>query len=217
MSRSLLGSVLASLALSFSVAAGAGCAGRAAPGARGASVGAAASEDGSEPADPQARRAAVRTRLAAQRAVQLERLRAYRAAGEFPRQRLEPDDRVNLLVDDDGTLAAVASLMEQAGLGELVRVTAAHSNTLRLFYVQDGPLVAWILESGLTKEEVDLIQEPYAFDTRNPTARERERQRLVDQLVQVEARLERDAEASLDLATDRLLVRLERQERASIR
>jgi hypothetical protein len=166
-----------------------------------------------EPAAPD-RRGELRLRLAAQREVQIERLRSYRQAGVFPRQRVEPSRLVNVLVDDEGHLCAVASLMEHEGLGHLVRLTAVHSNQLQMADVKDGPFLEWILGSGLTQEEIVRVQMPYAYDARTPVAREAERVRLVAHFERVEAELLRDAEASLDLAVARVMAREERAARS---
>jgi hypothetical protein len=103
-------------------------------------------------------RAAVRARLAAHRAQQIERLHAYGERGEFPRQ----TSRVPLHVfrDDAGRLCAVANLIEKDGRGDLVLATARARNDLAVADVEEGPIVEWALASGLTKEEVVRIQAP---------------------------------------------------------
>jgi hypothetical protein len=152
-----------------------------------------------------ASRAEVRATLAARRQLMIERLHAYAQAGVFPLQRLEPNDKVNVFIDDEGRLCAMANLMALDGQRDLVELTARTNNTLRLIDVTRGPLLAWMLESGLTQEEIAMIQEPYYFDDRTSAFRERERQRLQAHFAEVEAQLVRDSEASLDLAVDRLL------------
>ena len=140
----------------------------------------------------------LRLRLAEQRRLQIARLHDYVAAGEFPRRRVARHLPVDVLIDDDGHLSAIAALMEQAGEGALIRLTAAHSSTLHLADVKDGPLLDWIFGSGLTREEVALVQMPYVYDSRD---------RLVEHFVRIEARLVAETDASLDAAVDQLMAR----------
>lgn len=80
---------------------------------------------------------------------------------------------------------------------------------MRLVEVRGGPLLAWMLRSGFTQEEIGRIQEPYFhIDDDSPTrARdlEIEKRRVRGVLLSVAAQLERDTDASLEVAVDRLL------------
>jgi hypothetical protein len=155
-------------------------------------------------------RAAWRAHLAAERRVQIERLRAYRIQGRFPINRVRPG-RLNVFVDDrTGAHCAVANLIALSGQEELVQRTARENNFVRLADVSSGPLHDWVLTSGLTQEEVVFIQEPYSYEPQAaPLARRlnvaaAEKARLRRHFAEVERRLLRDNDASLDLAVSRL-------------
>lgn len=96
------------------------------------------------------------------RADALDRLRAYRQAGEFPVNRREPT-RVPCFVGADGTPCAVAHLVRADGREDLVAEVMADDPTVRLEDVEDGPLVEWIESSGLTMEEAARIQPSYPY------------------------------------------------------
>ncbi|GAB4113526.1 MAG: hypothetical protein OHK0013_48890 [Sandaracinaceae bacterium] len=85
----------------------------------------------------------------------------------------------------------------------------AQDDFVRLVEVRGGPLLAWMLRSGFTQEEIGRIQEPYFhIDDDSPTrARdlEIEKRRVRGVLLSVAAQLERDTDASLEVAVDRLL------------
>jgi len=160
--------------------------------------------------------------LARRRAVNLARLRAFRKRGVFP-QNLYIDGLVNLFRDEQGRLCAMATLIQQSGRQDLVDAIAAANNTVRMGEVTSGPLFDWILRSGLTLEEVGLIQLPDSrigeFPPPNfiiPGERPRpvlptivpasfERKRITDHIIMVERRLSRDSKSSLALALARLL------------
>ena len=103
--------------------------------------------------------AAVRARLAAHRAQQIERLHAYGERGEFPRQATSQAP-LHVFRDDAGRLCAVANLIDKDGRGDLVLATARAHNDLAIADVADGPILDWALASGLTKEEIVRIQAP---------------------------------------------------------
>jgi hypothetical protein len=157
-------------------------------------------------ADVAKQRKLLRAKLAKARKLQIARLRAYRKAAKFPRQFVDPAP-TSVLVDDRGYLCAVAHLITKAGLGQLVQETAAQNNLLHFADVHDGPLLAWMLSSGLTQEEIAFIQVPYMEPEMpyNTNWEQQEIDRIEDHLVQVEKQLKRDTDASLDLAVDRLL------------
>ncbi|MFK7927226.1 MAG: hypothetical protein AB8H79_03510 [Myxococcota bacterium] len=100
--------------------------------------------------------------LRQQRQERVARLRAYRQAGVFP-QDPTANGFFHSFLDANGTLCAVADLMWNSGSADLVQHTAATRNDVVLSEVADGPLVDWMLTSGLTREEVAVIQVP-SFD-----------------------------------------------------
>lgn len=149
----------------------------------------------------------VRARLAATRAVQIKRFAAYSDKGVFPRNNVTTG-LMNIFKDDDGNLCAAANLIALSGNRALVDRTARANNFIRLVQVKKGPLLDWMLTSGLTVEEIDRIQEPYMGDLQpepNPTVIAAERQRLQTHFALVLAELDRNAGASLDVATRRLM------------
>ncbi len=158
-------------------------------------------------------RAAVRAKLATQRAANLQRFRDYQAKGSFP-SNTYLNQRLNVWIDADGKLCAAATIINASGWSDLVMRTAEDNNFIRLGDVRDGALMDWILTSGLTQDEIAAIQEPFnpVFDDVEPgpvqvtaSARTAEDQRLVAKYKQVEKQLVRAQRASLDVATDRLM------------
>ena len=156
-----------------------------------------------------AARARLRAQLAARRARNLRRLAAYAAAGAFPDNHLRPG-RQNVLIDDEDRFCAVAHLMRLDGLEGPLRAAARRDNGLRFRDVRQGAFHEWMLQSGLTREELDAVQEPYDFippdepPVRIRQREDRERQRLQAHFRRLLAELRADP-ASLDRATERLI------------
>ncbi len=155
-------------------------------------------------------RAQLRAQLAARRALNLQRFQQYAARGAFPDNHVRPG-MLNVMIDDEGKICAAANLMALDGLMGLVQQTAQRDNYLRFVNVHQGPLMAWMLSSGLTQEEIDQIQEPYDFigfdDPRPiPVQEDDEKLRLQARFREVAATLRRNRERSLDVALERLLV-----------
>jgi hypothetical protein len=170
---------------------------------------------------------ALRTNLAARRALNLQRLHAYATAGVFPKNR-HSDSPLNVFIDEDGHVCAAANLIDLDGHGDLVRATAASNNFLVLRDVTSGPLMDWMLTSGFTQEEIALIQEPYMPAEYEPPQPEpqpavaeptfaepplaviakqweaEERERLQGVLLGVHAVLSANTAKSLTIAMDRL-------------
>ena len=120
-------------------------------------------------------RASWKKKLAASREQQIERVRAYSRAGKFPRNTLVENKRVPIFVDDKGTPCAVANLMIKDGRQNDVLAIAKANNLVRVMDVHDGPLVDWVLHSGLLQEEAALIQPSYDWvDRPVPPPPERE-------------------------------------------
>lgn len=163
------------------------------------------------PATPMvASRAQLREQLAQRRAINLARFVAYREAGRFPQNHVQPG-MLNVFIDDENEICAAANLMAQDGLLALVRQQAASDNYLRLVTLHDGALYRWMLSSGFTQAEIDMIQEPYAFipdepmEPAPPQLEDIEVRRLQARFRQIEQTLIRNAERSLDAAVDTLL------------
>jgi hypothetical protein len=163
-------------------------------------------------------RAMWRTFLMQQRAAQIERLKAYSAAGQFAM-----DDNPGLHFvwrDGQGRLCAMANLVAQSGRMDLVDRVATNHNDLQLASVRDGDLLEWMLRSGLTQEEVQLIQFPDFNGGRAPIGLQPsepqpdprmvwEITRKRAHLASVVERLEMDSVDSIELALDRLEDRID--------
>ncbi len=161
-------------------------------------------------------RAQVRAKLATNRADNLTRFRAYQATGVFPSNTFD-DRKLNVWRDKDGHLCAAATIMNMSGQTDLVQRVATQNNFIRLGDQKQGPVMDWILTSGLTQDEIAAIQEPFmpVGNEPNPSryqgglvdARKRsiEDQRLLAKYKQVEAMIVKNQRASLDAATDRLM------------
>jgi hypothetical protein len=103
-----------------------------------------------------------RALLMSRRATHIARLQAYADAGVFPKNTEFPG-MTNVFLDAEGRPCAMAALIQQSGDRALVAETARHNNHVRLVHVTDGPLLAWIVTSGLTQEEVAMVQVPDSF------------------------------------------------------
>jgi hypothetical protein len=90
----------------------------------------------------------------------LDALRAYRQQGAVPTNRSVPE-RAPQFVGADGVPCAVAAMLRADGRTELVERVAATDNAVRLEDVEDGPLVEWLDETGLTRAEAARIQPTY--------------------------------------------------------
>ncbi len=166
--------------------------------------------------------AKAKAELARRRAINLKRLADFRKKGVFP-QNLYIDGLVNLFRDEQGRLCAMATLIKASGRQDLVDAIALENNTVRMGEVVSGPLFDWILRSGLTLEEVGLIQLPDSrigggediiyrpgelpqpvLPTIVPASYEKKR--ITDHIIMVERRLQKDSKSSLKLALARLLL-----------
>ncbi len=110
------------------------------------------------------------TALAARRVAALARLDAYAARGEFP----VGDDGlpVGIFRDRAGVRCPMAELIHLSGRADLVDAVVRTDNHLKLVTVHDGPLMDWMRGSGLTHEEIVMVQG--AMDWREmPRFRER--------------------------------------------
>jgi hypothetical protein len=94
--------------------------------------------------------------LAARRAQMLAWLHEYTRAGQFPQD--AAGHPLSVFRDARGVRCPMAELIYRSGHGDLVDTVARTHNDLRLADVHDGPLYAWIVESGLTQEEIAMIQ-----------------------------------------------------------
>jgi hypothetical protein len=163
-------------------------------------------------------RATIRAKLAKNRAANLARFRVYQKKGSFPNNTFT-DGKLNVWRDQFGNLCAAATIISLSGEDDLVLNVADTNNFIRLADVTQGPLMDWILTSGLTQAEIAAIQEPMMPITNDPVlepdpgqivqvnARMRriEDRRLTAKYKQVDARIVKSKTKSLDAATDLLL------------
>jgi hypothetical protein len=101
-----------------------------------------------------------RARLARNRAANMVTLKQYQLNGRFPlNNRFAAPTPIFL--DQGDTACAVGYLMRTTGWSEAVESVAQASNFVFINDVVDGPVLEWILQSGLTREEAALIQPAY--------------------------------------------------------
>jgi hypothetical protein len=96
------------------------------------------------------------TELAGRRAQMLQWLHEYTEAGVYP-----TDERgmpMSVFRDARGVLCPMAALIARSGHADLVDAVARTNNRLRLADVHDGPLYDWMLSSGLTRDEIIMVQ-----------------------------------------------------------
>ena len=101
------------------------------------------------------------TILRVNRTLQIERLRQYARRSLFPINEHHSSGPIPIFVDRHDTACAVGHLMRQSGWNEAVDEIARHNKHVYVLDVHDGPLVQWVLQSGLTEEEAALIQPVY--------------------------------------------------------
>lgn len=176
-------------------------------------------------------RAAIRADLAQHRAKALDALHAYWVGGNFPIN-VYREKMVNIFRDGAGRLCAVANLIHQSGRDDLVTMQVKADNYIALRDLRGGAIADWIAQSGLTREElVDLQGAGYEFQYKNinvegprgqmivldngnqilnvvpaPAYREiAEKAALRTRLSAAEQKLRATSDASLDLATARVV------------
>jgi len=158
----------------------------------------------------------LRAMLIQNRAANLERFRTYMRTGSFP-SNVYTTSAANVWRDADGKFCAAATIIRLSGQTALVEATAEDNNFIRLADVTSGPLMDWILTSGLTQAELALIQRPFMPVTTRPnpeapttvavsaSMRAKETARLAKLYKQIEATLVKNQRKSVDAALDRLM------------
>ncbi|HET9992330.1 MAG TPA: hypothetical protein VFQ65_27550 [Kofleriaceae bacterium] len=150
-------------------------------------------------------RADVTAALAKRRAHNLAAFHAYWTGGVYPHNtyRVGP---LNVWRDENGHFCAAATMIDKDGQHELAEKTARSNNNLRLLDVTSGPLLDWMLTSGLTIEDIDRIQAPAVEPERvDPQTLAAEDAKLKKGYIATEAFLKKHAAEDLDIATTRLL------------
>lgn len=105
------------------------------------------------------KRAAKIRELTAARATQIERLKHYRDRGRFPQN--DSENLTPVFVDKVNTHCAVGYLMHCSGHDNEVQKIVDTNNFVCIKDVQDGVIIDWVKQSGLTKSEAMLIQPTY--------------------------------------------------------
>ncbi len=173
-------------------------------------------------AQPMIDRDQLRRALVEQRKVNLARFHEYRKKRVYPHNTYQPG-MLNVWKDYDDHLCAVATLVHLDGRDDIVDSVAKDENFVKTANLTGGPLIDWVLTSGLTQEEIVMIQQPSEADVEEMNAEyareqrrikrwlKREDNRLAGVYKTVERTLETDriADAGLDLATARLAERPE--------
>lgn len=160
-------------------------------------------------------RATVRAALAKARVTNLAAFRVYQNKGVFPSNTYKPG-KLNVWLDEDGNFCAAATIIRMSGQDDLVSKVAEQNNFIRLADVKQGPLMSWILTSGLTQDEIAAIQEPFMDVSDRPLEpsqpilvdaklRKAEDARLEAKYKRVDKLIVKQTKKSLDLATDRLM------------
>lgn len=140
--------------------------------------------------------------LSARRAEMLGYLADYTERGEFP-----TDERglpLSVFEDSRGVRCPMAELIYRSGHPELVAAVVAEDNHARLADVHDGPVHDWMLGSGLTRDEIIMIQGiadiSYNFKPRLEQPRQvitAQRERVRGRLETAQAALRKDERESL--------------------
>jgi hypothetical protein len=94
--------------------------------------------------------------LAARRAQMIAWLRDYGEAGVYPTDALGRPTSV--FRDAKGVRCPMAELIHRSGRADLVDQVVTTNNKLRLADVEDGALHDWMMASGLTIEEIAMVQ-----------------------------------------------------------
>ncbi len=147
----------------------------------------------------------INTELATKRAEMLGYLAEYTERGVFP-----TDERglpLSVFEDSHGVRCPMAELIYRSGHPELVAAIVAEDNHARLGDIHEGPVHDWMLGSGLTHDEIVMIQ-GIADITYNFKVKEQptdvitaQRERVRGRLETAHAALEKDQRDSLKAAT----------------
>lgn len=107
-------------------------------------------------AKPAVTEASATAELAGRRAQLIGWLHDYQVAGTYPSDALGMPRSV--FVDDKGVRCPMAELIWRSGHTDLVDAVAKENNEVRLADVKEGPLFDWMVGSGLTLDEIAMVQ-----------------------------------------------------------
>jgi hypothetical protein len=146
------------------------------------------------------------TTLAGRRAELIGWLHDYRVAGVYPADAL--GNPTSVFVDASGVRCPMAELVHKSGRDDLVDAVRQEGNGVRLSDVHVGPLYDWMLASGLTQEEIAMVQGAMNIEPNLGGLREWsiaiEQAEVRGQLEMAEAALRQATAASLAIAANRL-------------
>ena len=155
---------------------------------------------------PEIDRAMLRAKLAERREANVQRFLAYREARSYPINSYVPGLQ-HVWLDEYGQLCAAATVISADWGFDVTAAVSYEDNFIKLADVADGPLLEWMLTSGLTKHELVAIQEPMIYQgkdlgMRGPDPKELER--LYAIYTSVERQIDGLWDDSLDEAVDAL-------------
>ncbi len=101
--------------------------------------------------------------LKQQRVRHLDCLHEYSVRGQFPRNYDCLDQPVPCFIDREGCVCAVAYLLIASGYSELAHQIATQANNAYITEMAFPALNEWVAQSGLTLNELALIQPTYIF------------------------------------------------------
>jgi hypothetical protein len=147
-----------------------------------------------------------REKLGARREMMIQRLHAYWTAGDFVQNPDPSGGPGHFILDARGKPCPLASVIQRSGRGDLVEEAARKNNNVKVVDLRDGPILEWILQSGLTQEECILIQRPSMSgkDIAQPF-RDNEQRRLAKDLERIERTLRDLTDQNLTVAVKRMM------------
>jgi hypothetical protein len=159
-------------------------------------------------------RTRLRKVLAAHRRKNIDAFAGYARRGVFPHN-FDTSGALNVWIDEEGHRCAAATMIFRSGARKLVRDIGRTNNNIMLGRVSTGPVMDWILTSGLTQAEVAAIQEPFMGrpdlpadpEPGSPDWRTAEDFRLKARYAEVLEDLNTDPYVSIDAAIDALATR----------
>lgn len=149
--------------------------------------------------------------LAGRRAQLIGWLHDYRMAGVFPKA--DNGRMLSVFVDAQGVRCPMAELVHASGRDDLVDAVHRENNTVRLASVHSGPLFDWMLASGLTQEEIAMVQGAmniyegnnfFILGTADATQLATDKAAVQGQLQMAETALRQATATSLAIAASRL-------------
>lgn len=168
----------------------------------------ASSTQGASAADRRAPSAEARLRahLDGQRVLMISRLNDYWTRGDFVENPDPKGGPGHFIFDGRGKPCPLAKIIIDSGRRDLVEQAARENNGVKVADLTEGPIVDWILASGLTQEECIMIQAPSRSGADIARSfRTEEARRLVERLSRVEDYLRESRDESLTIAVRRMM------------